>query len=111
MIFLLCVAVVVFIDSCFVPFNEHLDPGGSGEGALFLILGFRAASRRELPTPVMLIGTLLAGLTMGMNHGLLKSPGWVWTPIACLLLLVVLFWGRRLKEVDAPESPNADGKS
>jgi hypothetical protein len=74
MISLFCVAVILFIDSCFVPFSENLDPGGSGEGAMFLILGFRAAARRDLPNPVMVMGTLLAGLTIGMNHGLLKSP-------------------------------------
>src|SRR5277367_5771075 len=105
MIFLFCVAGLVFIDSFFVPFSQNLDPGRSGEGMLFLILGFRAASRRELPTPVMIMGTLLAGLTSAMNHGLLKSPSWIWTPIMFLLLAVVLLWGRRLKDVDAPGSP------
>ena len=111
MLFLFCVAVFAFIDSFFVPFSQDLDPGRSGEGMLFLILGFRAAARRELPTPVMIMGTLLAGLTSAMNHGLLKSPHWIWTSLMFSLLAVVVLWGRRLKDAEAPRSRDADDQS
>ncbi len=94
MIFLLGVAVFSAIDSLFVPFSRDLDPGRSGEGVLFLIIGFRAVSRSELPTSVLVMGTCLAALTSCMNHGLLKSPSLVWMVIAVFLLLGVMFWGR-----------------
>lgn len=100
-ILLLSVAVILFIDSFFVPFSRDLDPGRSGEGILFLIVGFRAASKSELPVSVVVIGTCLAGLVISMNHGLLKSPSLVWTSVGILLTVLVLFWGRRNhKKVD-----------
>jgi hypothetical protein len=100
-IFLLSVAVILLIDSFFVPFSRHLDPGRSGEGILFLIVGFRAASKSELPISVVVMGTCLAALAISMNHGLLKSPSLVWTSLAILLTALVFFWGRgNHKQVD-----------
>jgi hypothetical protein len=104
MIFLLCVAVFSAIDSLFVPFARDLDPGRSGESVLFLIIGFRAVSRSELPTSVVAMGTCLAALVSAMNHGLLKSPSLLWTIIAFGLLAMVMFWGRR-----KPEQSQAEG--
>ncbi len=94
MILLLCVAVFSAIDSLFVPFARDLDPGRSGESILFLIIGFRAVSRSELPTSVVAMGACLAALVSGMNHGLLKSPSLLWTVIGFGLLAMVMFWGR-----------------
>jgi hypothetical protein len=94
MIFLLGVAVFSGIDSFFVPFPRDLDPGRSGEGILFLVVGFRAVSRSELPTSVLVMATCLAALISCMNHGLLNSPSLIWTVIAVFLLIGVLFWGR-----------------
>ena len=100
MIFLLSVASFSFIDSLFIPISRNVDPGRSGEGVVFLILGFRAVSRSGLPISVVAAGTCLAALTAGLNHGLIKSPSLLWTPIALLLAVVVMFWGRR-----APHEP------
>src|SRR5258707_9147880 len=94
MIFLLGVAVFSAIDSLFVPFSRDLDPGRSGEGLLFLIIGFRALSGSELPTSVVVMGTCLAALTSGMNHGLLKAHNFVWMGTAFFLLAMVMFWWR-----------------
>src|SRR6266550_3378323 len=94
MIFLLCVAVFLFVDSFFIPASQNLDPGRSGEGILFLIIGFRAVSGRNLPISVVILGTCLAALTSGLNHGLLKSPSWVWTFLGLLLVVFVMFWNR-----------------
>ena len=94
MIFLLCVAVFLFVDSFFVPTSRNLDPGRSGEGILFLIIGFRAVSGRKLPISVVIVGTCLAALTSSLNHGLLKSPSWVWTSLGLLLVVFVMFWNR-----------------
>jgi hypothetical protein len=94
-IFLLSVAVACEIDSFFfVPFSRDLDPGRSGEGILFLIIGFRALSRSELPTSVVVMGTCLAALTSGMNHGLLKAHNFFWMETVFFLLAMVMFWGR-----------------
>jgi 4-amino-4-deoxy-L-arabinose transferase-like glycosyltransferase len=71
-----------------------LDPGRSGAGILFLIVGFRAVSRSELPTSVVLMGTALAALVSCMNHGLVRSPSSVWTSLMILLVALVQFWGR-----------------
>ena len=95
MIFLLCVAVFSVIDSLFVPSTRDLDPGRSGESVLFLIIGFRAVSRSELPTSVVVMGAFLAALVSAMNHGLLKSPSLLWTVITLGLVAMVMFWGRR----------------
>jgi hypothetical protein len=94
MILLLCVAVFSAIDSLFVPFARDLDPGRSGESILFLIIGFRAVSRSELPASVVVMGACLAALVSAMNHGLLKSPSLLWTVIAFGLLAMVMLWGR-----------------
>jgi hypothetical protein len=111
MVVLLCVAVFSLIDSFFVPFSAHLDPGRSGESALFWFLGIRASSRRELPTLVMLMGICLAVGTSLVNHGVLKLHGPLWVTLMIALLLAVLLWGRRLKPTEMPESAMADEKS
>jgi hypothetical protein len=93
-IFLLCVAVFLLVDSFFIPASRNLDPGRSGEGILFLIIGFRAVSGRKLPISVAILGTCLAALTSALNHGLLKSPSFAWTFLGILLVLFVMFWNR-----------------
>jgi hypothetical protein len=97
-VFLLAIAILVFVDSLIVPYSPGLDPGRSGAGLLFLILAFRAESRSKLPTAVVVMGTLLAALISCMNHGLVRSPSLVWTPLGILLLLLVVFWGRGKRE-------------
>jgi hypothetical protein len=97
-VFLLAVAVLIFADSLIVPYSTNLDPGRSGAGILFLILGFRAVSRNELPTSVVVTGASLAALVSCMNHGLVRSPSLIWTPLGILLLALVLFWGRRKRK-------------
>ena len=97
-IFLLAVAALVFVDSLIVPYSPSLDPGRSGAGILFLIVGFRAVSRSELPTSVIVVGAALAALVSCMNHGLLRSPSPVWTPLMILLVVLVAFWGRGKRE-------------
>lgn len=91
----LAFAISMFADSFLVPFSHNADPGRAGDGLLFLILSFRAASRNELPLSVVVAAGCLAALTLALNHGLLKSPSLVWTPIAIVLLVFVMFWGRR----------------
>ena len=102
---LLVIAILVFVDSLIVPYSPRLDPGRSGAGLLFLILVFRAESRSKLPTAVVVIGTLLALLVSCMNHGLLRSPRLVWTPLGILLLLLVMIWGRGKREPAASARP------
>lgn len=106
-------AVVSLVDSFFVPFYGNLDPGGSGAGMLFLILGFRASSRRKLPVSVIAAAGCAVALVLALNHRLLKSPSWVWTPLAIFLILFIVFWGRgKLGEVEAPRSsPATDPQS
>jgi hypothetical protein len=95
-IVLLIIAILSLIDSLFVPMSRNVDPGRSAEGILFLILTFRAASRAaEPPTTVLVCGGCLAALVAALNHRLLISPSWLWTPLALILLAVVMFWGRR----------------
>jgi hypothetical protein len=60
MIFLLSVDVFSAVDSFFVPISRDVDPGSAGEGMLFLILGFRAFSRSELPILVLAFGVYQA---------------------------------------------------
>jgi hypothetical protein len=108
-IFLLVVALFLFIDLFFVPFSPNLDPSKSGESILFFILAFRATSRGELPTFVVVLGTCVAALASSMNHGLLKSPSFVWTPLAILLTALVLFWG--LRKSNHVDPPAGDGSS
>ena len=93
-IFLLCVAVFLFVDQLFIPASRNVDPGRSGEGILFLIVGFRAVSGRKLPISVVIAGTCLAALTSSANHGLLKSPSLAWTSLGILLMVFVMFWNR-----------------
>jgi hypothetical protein len=90
---LLAFAIAMLADSFLVPFYGPVDPGGSGAGILFLILGFRASSRRSLPASVVVAGGCAAALTLALNHRLLKSPSVVWTPLDFLLVLFVVFWG------------------
>jgi chromate transport protein ChrA len=94
MVFLLCIAVFLLIDSFLVPFSRNLDPGRSGEGIIFLIIGFRAVSNGKLPISVVIMGTCLAVLVACMNHRLLESPSVIWTPLGILLMVLVMFWGR-----------------
>ena len=96
--FLLAVAILILADSLIVPYSPSLDPGRSGARILFLILGFRAVSRSELPTSVVVMGAALAALVSCMNHSLVRSPSLVWTPLVFLLLALVLLWGRRKRE-------------
>jgi hypothetical protein len=95
---LLVVALSSFVDSFFVPISRNVDPGRSSEGILFLILGFRAASRSEPPLSVLVAGVCLAALVAALNHGLLASPSWLWTPIGIFLVAFVLLWGRRWRD-------------
>lgn len=53
---LLAFAVSLFADSFIVPLSRDVDPGRAGDGMLFLILGFRAASKSELPLSVVVAG-------------------------------------------------------
>ena len=96
--FLLAVAILVFVDLLIVPYSPSLAPGRSGAGILFLIVGFRAVSRSELPTSVVVMGAALAVLVSCMNHGLVRTPSPVWTPLGILLVALVLFWGRGKRE-------------
>src|ERR1700757_407983 len=78
MILLLSVAVFSAVDSFFVPISRDVDPGSRGGAALFLIFGFRALSRSELPILVLAVGTCLAVLVSCFNHGIVKSsPVWM----------------------------------
>jgi len=92
---LLVFAVFSLVDSLFVPMSRDVDPGRASEGILFLILTFRAASRMELPVSVLVAGGCLAALVAALNHGLIRSPSLIWTPVAFALLVFVLVWGRR----------------
>lgn len=96
--FLLGIAILAFVDSLIIPYSASLDPGRSGEGMLFLILGFRAVSRSEPPTSVIVAGAALAALVSCMNHGVVRSPSPFWTPLVILLLVLVLLWGRGKRE-------------
>jgi len=106
-------AISMLIDSFFVPFYGNVDPGGSGAGMLFLILGFRASSRRKLPVSVVAAGGCAAALASALNHRLLKSPSWVWTPLGIFLILFVVLWGRgKPDQIEAvPSSARPDTQS
>ena len=95
---LLVIAVLSLIDSRLIPISRDVDPGRTSEAILFLILSFRAVSGNEIPTPVLIAGGCLVALTAALNHLLLTSHGWIWTPIALFLLVFVMFWGRRKAE-------------
>jgi hypothetical protein len=104
-------AISMLVDSFLVPFYGSVDPGGSGAGMLFLILGFRASSRKPLPTSVVVAGGCAAGLTWALNHQLLRSPSAVWTPLDILLVLVVALWGRKRLGHDEPSANSATADS
>ena len=92
---LLAMAMFSLVDSFFVPISRDVDPGRASEGILFLILGFRAVSRSELPLSVLVAGGCLSALVAALNHRLIVSPSLVWTPVAIVLLVFVMFWGLR----------------
>lgn len=102
---MLVFAAALFVDQFFVPFHGKVDPGGAGDGMLFLIVAFRAVSKSSLPLSVVFAGGLLAALALTMNHGLFASPSWAWTPVGIFLILVVMFWHRRqLEQAEAPSN-------
>jgi len=103
---LLAFALSLFVDSFLVPLSRDVDPGRAGDGMLFLILGFRAASRSELPLSVVFAGGCLTALALALNHGLLKTPGFVWTVVALFLLAFVMFWGRWKKKRSGLSEPD-----
>jgi hypothetical protein len=90
---LVAFSVLAFIDSVTVPLSQWADR--RGEGMVFLILGFRAASRGQLPLSVVIAGGCLTVLSAASSHGLLKSRSVVWTPTMIILMVMVVFWGRR----------------
>jgi hypothetical protein len=92
---LLSIAVISLIDLLSIPMSRDIDPGQSGEGALFFILGIRAAYKKEPPLSVVIAGALLSTMDAALNHRLLKPfPFWISAPVALLLVIFVLFWGR-----------------
>ena len=93
-ILLLGIGVFCLVDSLFIPVSANVDPGRSSEGILFLILVFRAASKSELPTFVLVSGACLATLVASLNHRLLASSFFL-DIAAILLLAIVMFWGRQ----------------
>ncbi len=112
MIFLVCVSVLVFVDTFFVSLSPHLDPGVEGESMLFMVLGYRAVSRRGLSTPIMLVGTVLAVLTSCVNHGLLVfRTNWISLLIEAALLGLLLFCGYTRKSIETPEPVRPDADS
>ncbi len=102
---LLAFGLAAFVDSFLVPLSRDVDPGRTGDGMLFLILGFRAASTSELPRSVVVAGGCLAALAIALNHGLRETPRFLWAIIGIFLIAFVMFWGRRRKERHA-ESEN-----
>src|SRR5258708_26197370 len=52
---LLVIALLAFVDSFFVPISRDVDLGRSAEGLLFLIICFRAVSRRKIPPSSLVI--------------------------------------------------------
>ena len=106
-------AIFMLVDSFLVPFYSRVDPGGSGAGMLFLILGFRASSKKPLPTSVVVAGGCAASLTWILNRQLLRSPSVIWTSLDILLVLMVAFWGRKRVTRDEPSAntPTGDSKS
>ncbi len=87
---LLAVAVFAEIDSRFVPFSRDVDPGRGAEGLLFLILGLRACAKTEPSLWALAAAGLLAALVSALNHLLLPSPHFIWTPVGFFLLIAVL---------------------
>ena len=92
---LLSIAVISLIDSLSIPMSRDIDPGQVGEGALFFILGVRAAYKKDPPLSVVIAGALSFTLDAALNHRLLKPfPFWISAPVALLLVIFVVFWGR-----------------
>jgi LPXTG-motif cell wall-anchored protein len=102
---LLAFGLAAFVDSFLVPIPRDVDPGRAGDGMLFLILGFRAASRSKLPLSVVVAGGCLTALAIALNHGVRETPRFLWAILGILLIAFVMFWGRRRKENHA-ESEN-----
>jgi hypothetical protein len=96
-VLLLCVAVAVLIDSLLIPVSSDVDPGRSGAGILFLVLGFRAASKIKPGKIVLGAGLCIAMLTSLLNHRVLKASSWIWTTAGIILVVIVTFWGRGKK--------------
>jgi hypothetical protein len=112
MVVLACVSVLVLVDTFFIYDSPQLDPGVEGESMLFMVLGFRAISRRGLSTPIMLLGTGLAVYTSCLNHRLLvfrPNSFSVLTELA--LALILIFCGYTRKSVAPPQPDSADAKS
>jgi hypothetical protein len=107
---LLAIAVFSLIDSFFVPMSRDVDPGRASEGILFLILGFRAVSRSELPVSILIAGGCLSALVAGLNHSLIRSPSLMWTPVVIILLLYVLLGGRRKGGESGSEEAGQDSR-
>jgi hypothetical protein len=115
---LLSIAVISLIDSLFIPMSRDIDPGHSGEGAVFFLLGVRAAYKKEPPLSVVIAGALLSALTAALKHLSLKPfPSWISAGVTLLLVIFVGFWGRgepsgaHHPKDDSPIQPSPDPKS
>ena len=80
--------------------ERGVEPGGAGDGLLFLILGFRAIARNKLPLSVVIAGGCSVAVSLGFNHSCLRSHDFIWTVIWFLLLAFVTFWSRRNAAAD-----------
>jgi hypothetical protein len=98
---LLAFALSLFADSFLVPLSRDVDPGRAGDGMLFLILGFRAASRSELPLSVVVAGGCLTALALALNHGMRETPRFLWAIVGIFLIAFVMFGGRRRRDKPA----------
>ena len=112
MLFLLGVAAFLLVDSWYVPSSQNIDPGQGGEVMLSMILAFRAVSHRGLSTPIMLLGTLLAGLTILTDHGLIgfRTNG-LSVLVDAVLLVVVVLCGSKPGRAEPPKSAKPDPES
>ncbi len=99
---LLAFAVVSFCDQFFIPTPRWDD--SSGQGMLFLILGFRAVAAAEPPLVVLVAGGCQVALMTGISHGIVPEVSPVWTPIAFGLLIFILLTWRRGRKDTAPDS-------
>jgi len=109
-ILLLAIAAASFIDSLFIPLSRDVDPGRSATGLLFLVLGFRAVSKIEPARSILSAAACLTILISLLNHGILRSPSLVWTPIVIGLLFFVALWGRQKKTSSADPGSNITQK-
>jgi hypothetical protein len=96
-IVLLVIALFALVDSLFIPFRRDVDPGGSSEGILAIILTFRATRNIAPPLSVLVAGGCLVVLVAALNHQLI-SPGFLWTIGGVLLLTFVMFSFRQSQE-------------